>query len=1048
MKKLLIALLLMLIGAAGGRADDIEIYGTTTVSLEPNVLIIFDTSGSMETDDVPKDPYDKNMTYSGTYATNSVYVRTWNAGAGVYEWTLFATDINDILCAAIKSSVLDAGYAEGYIRSTNFTCGGTKRKLRLGNYLNYLPPWSEYDDDDTYRRRIDVAKEVLTNLIDTTMGVRFGLMVFNFQQGGRIVAPCGTDKATLKAQIDAATASGWTPLAETLAEAGLYFAGKPSWFNSGTYTSPMQERCQKNFIIVMTDGEPTKDRDSKLYSEPYINGDLIGDYDGDHGGGLELDSYASDGSGYLDDVAKYLYANDCNPAMGTGTAFEKQNIVTFTVGFRVNHTLLHSTAANGGGEYFTAGNYSDLTEAFTQIMSTISEKNASFVAPAVPVSYLNQVYAGNKIYLGFFKPQQAGRWIGNIKRYAIDLYGELNDALGNPVIGSDGLIRDEARSWWTTLANDGPAVEKGGAAEALDVFIKAGGTRKIYTYTGTQPLLTDAANAFTAANTAITNAMLAVASDSERLALFTTVRSEGFGDVIHSEPVVVYYADPDGNPSTNDARSVIFVGANDGMLHCIDDDTGNELWGFVPPEHLDRLKRLTDADHDYFVDGSPGVYSRSGQKILVVGSRRGGEHYTALDITDLNAPRLLYRIGPNILDPIPLNTPDTDSYERLGQSWSRPERAVIATGSSVSTTGCGVEVNTTKTDVLVLSGGFDNNQDQDTPAPTDSVGRGVFAVDLTTGLPVGGLRISPVTHPSLGLTHSVVDVSLFDHDNDGIVSRLYFGDLGGHLFAFKDDEYQSFTVCTETVIKSVVDGNWAGRMLFNASADGNQRKILYAPDAVPGRFTTGAGEYLFFGTGDREHPGETSVVNRFYCVKNDWTATATLTESDLVDVTDDLTQLGTADEKNQIQNDLQMKKGWYIRLENKGEKVVSTPRVYGGVVYFTTYTPSENHEPDAADPCGASTARGVARIYALNWQNGASIHDYASETETDRSGNTVTYGKKDRSLIIGTAIPSAPFIAILEGAAGRLFVGVEGGVVNLPVVPTPDMHHYFWNRNY
>ena len=51
-------------------------------------------------------------------------------------------------------------------------------------------------------------------------------------------------------------------------------------------------------------------------------------------------------------------------------------------------------------------------------MSTIVEKNAGFVAPVVPISRMNRVYAGDKIYLGFFKPQQTGRWIGNIKRYA------------------------------------------------------------------------------------------------------------------------------------------------------------------------------------------------------------------------------------------------------------------------------------------------------------------------------------------------------------------------------------------------------------------------------------------------------------------------------------------------------------------------------------------------------------------------------------------------------------------------------------------------------
>jgi type IV pilus assembly protein PilY1 len=638
----------------------------------------------------------------------------------------------------------------------DFTCGGsTEKRLRLGNYLNYVASGA-----GETRSRISVAKDVLTDLINTTTGVRFGMMVFNYEQGGRLAAECGTDKATLLSRIASAGPDGWTPLAETLAEAGLYFAGKPSWFNSGvTYTSPMQERCQKNYIIIMTDGEPTKDRDHRLYDTSYINGDIIGDYDGDHNGGSEFDNYSDSGSDYLDDVAKYLYENDCNPSLGDGTSFDKQNITTFTIGFKTSQSLLQRTAAHGGGEYFTAENYSSLTEAFHQIMSSIVEKNAVFVAPVVPISRMNRVYAGDKIYLGFFKPQQSGRWIGNIKRYALQNNGALFDAQGHPATTPDGLIMENALSWWTSLGSDGPAVEKGGAAEALSLQIESGAMRNVYTYSGTQALLADPSNAFVTTNTAITNAMLNVADDTARQNLFTSVRNEAFGDIIHSEPAVVTY----------DAKTVIYVGANDGLLHAVDDDTGQELWSFIPPDQLGRLWRLNDADHDYFVDGSPTVYYGTSQKILVVGSRRGGESYTALDVTDYSAPRFLYNIGPGLLGPTP-----TD-YERLGQSWSRPDKVSVATGSSVTTTGCGVNVAVTTADVFLVAGGYDTNEDNDPPTSPDSVGRAVFGVNMTSGALISNLKLTPATHSTLGLTHSIVDVAGFDHDGDGIVSRIYFG---------------------------------------------------------------------------------------------------------------------------------------------------------------------------------------------------------------------------------------------------------------------------------
>jgi type IV pilus assembly protein PilY1 len=1021
-------------------ADDTEIYGTVTnPTLEPNVLIIFDTSGSMATEDVPGAPYDNDENYSGTHDKNGVYQRTWSWTHMRWEWSLITSDVDNIGCTAIKDQLKDTGYATGYMRGApDFTCGGsTEKRLRMGNYMNYLA--SGVGEN---RSRISVAKEVLTDLINTTTGVRFGLMVFNYEQGGRLVAPCGTDTATLLSRIAGAGADGWTPLAETLAEAGLYFAGKQSWFNAGvTYTSPMQERCQKNYIILMTDGEPTRDRDHRLYDTGYINGDIIGDYDGDHNGGSEFDSYPDSGSDYLDDVAKYLYENDCNPTLGDGTSFDKQNITTFTIGFKTDQSLLQRTAANGGGEYFTAGNYSSLTEAFTQIMSSIVEKNAVFVAPVVPISRMNRVYAGDKIYLGFFKPQQNGRWIGNIKRYALENDGTLKDARGVAVTTADGLIKENAHSWWTTLGADGPAVEKGGAAEALSRFIDSGATRKVYTYTGTQPLLTHSSNALLEANSALTPAMLNVATDTERRNLINLVRAGEFGDVIHSEPAVVLYPDPDGNPATNDAKTVIYVGANDGLLHAIDDATGEELWSFVSPDQLGRLYRLNDADHDYFVDGSPVIYDGVGQKLLIIGERRGGDHYTVLDITAYNAPRYLYSVKPAVLDPNPANTPDTDTYERLGQSWSRPEKATVAVSSSVAISGCGVNISVNAADALIFAGGYDNNQDAAPPNATDSVGRAVFAVNTGTGQVLNNLVFSPATHPSLGMTHSAVDLSAFDHDNDGIVSRIYFGDLGGSVFALRDDRIENYTVCGQEITRSVVDGNWAAQKLFNASADGVQRKILYAPDAVG----EAAGEFIFFGTGDRENPGNTTVVNRFYAVKNDWTVTRVLTESDLVDVTADLIQLGTADQQQQVKTDLANGRGWYIRLESPGEKIVSSPRVYGGVVYFSTYAPSENAGPDLDDPCASSTVRGMARLYALNYQTGASMHNFSSQLETDPSGNPVSLGKKDRAMAIGTAIPSAPVIAILGGGA-RLFVGIEGGIADLPAIATRDMNRFYWNR--
>ena len=96
-------------------------------------------------------------------------------------------------------------------------------------------------------------------------------------------------------------------------------------------------------------------------------------------------------------------------------------------------------------------------------------------------------------------------------------------------------------------------------------------------------------------------------------------------------------------------------------------------------------------------------------------------------------------------------------------------------------------------------------------------------------------------------------------------------------------------------------------------------------------------------------------------------------------------------------------------------------------------------------PCAASTVRGVARLYAVDYKTGASVAEFSSEIEYDGDGNMVDLGKKDRIIAIGTAIPSAPVIAILENGA-RIFIGVEGGIVSMPAIATPDMYRYYWHQ--
>ena len=93
------------------------------------------------------------------------------------------------------------------------------------------------------------------------------------------------------------------------------------------------------------------------------------------------------------------------------------------------------------------------------------------------------------------------------------------------------------------------------------------------------------------------------------------------------------------------------------------------------------------------------------------------------------------------------------------------------------------------------------------------------------------------------------DISRVDTNGDGYTDRLYVGDMGGRIWRFD--------------IGGSDTNAWSGKVFFNASTNG-KRKIFYPPDVTLEK----GYEMVFFGTGDREHPNETSVINRFYAVKD------------------------------------------------------------------------------------------------------------------------------------------------------------------------------------
>lgn len=989
-------------------AKDTDLYMASGEGVEPNILIIFDNSGSMN-DEVQAYFYDPLILYDPLVVLhanrNTVYRRSGGS------WILFANSIADVACAAARTALTNSGHYEG---NTNATCTSTNRTLRTGNYRNYLASIGGSE----YLPKLTIAKRVISDFLSTINGVRIGMMIFNTSEGGRIHSTIRSltdpNRAQLITDVNNITANTWTPLAETLYEAGLYFKGGASYFNSGVvYTSPIQYYCQRNYVILITDGMSTQDRHAILAS-------AIGDRDGDQRepiGAPNDPNYPSYGSDYLDDVAKYYYENDLRSDL-TG----QQYITTYTIGFTTNNNLLERTAAHGHGKYFYSNSAQELASAFQNIVGDILEKTSSFVAPIVPVSRMERTSAGDRIYLALFQPKQNRMWSGNIKKYGVTQtganLGQITGINGLPALDDLGQILNTTYSFWPSPfpsnRMDGSSVEKGGVG---DILLNRSTGRNVYTYLGSNVNLPHSSNTFNTTN--ITPTMLGLSSGDtvgrDKLVQFvlgfdaydedgnsntTEKRDWILGSFLHSRPLVIHYA----------SQTVIFAGSNDGMLHAFDDNSGEELWGFIPPNLLNKLQSLNADVIEDFVDGSPKAYiarnadGSINRAILIFGLRRGGNRYYALDITNPLSPQYLWEINPN--------SPGSP-FAEMGQSWSTPNIGKIAYGAGEKW-------------VAFIGGGYDENQDNANPV-SDSKGRAIYVVDVLTGSLVWRYSVAE----NAAMTYSIPsDIAKVDTDGNGKIDRLYVGDMGGRVWRFDIEDPNT--------------ANWTGKIIFssNPGRDGTTgRKIFYPPDVTLEK-DTAYYPMLFFGTGDREHPKEDTVINRLYAVKDKNPSTAlTEQESDLlVDVTQDLLQNPNTpqEDKNAILGQLRTGNGWFIKLDqNVGEKSLSPPVVFNKMAYFTTFTPTPPEGGGGNDPC--YVGEGTARVYILEYNTGNAVFNLDLTNDT---GETIIISRTDRSGIIGTAIPSGVVITFIGGEA-IAYIGVGGGVGQPPITGLQNNQKYW-----
>lgn len=555
-------------------------------------------------------------------------------------------------------------------------------------------------------------------------------------------------------------------------------------------------------------------------------------------------------------------------------------------------------------------------------------------------------------------------------------------------------------------------------------------TRNIYTYipdgSGGGSMV-----AFTTANAATLATHMGTAGATS--ALITAVRAQALGAIIGSTPALMDAPSLDPPPDDDygktdasasfaglhkDRRSIIFVGANDGMMHGIDARTGYEVWAFIPYNLLPKLRTLADGQavdqFDYFVDSSPKVaevkIGGAWRSLLLFGQGPGGTFYQAFDVSEagMGVDPTLDDIGavssmlgrydspnesivfkwafPNYssFDPTYITTftladgtpggklrmygdlkaTATYAEKTVGFTWSDPAVGPLDPARA-------------NTAVIVGSGYFPNIETliPNRGAGAPKAGNALYMLHVDTGLPLG--NAAGATCPTIASGSG---------SGSGCVN---VGDVAanGRKNAIQADPTAAGVSGATSVSKAYI-GDTDGRYWrFNFTSAGVISVDLMADTAVPIYassallFLGSADVYMFFATGSdilaSSTPGGTGTF-RLYGLKDNWPASGSTTKF-AVNLTTVTNTGGLA----------------------TGERPSTSPSVAGDIVFYTTTTES------AATPCVDFSAN----VYALTYAGGAAYDANANNRiDSNESPIVRTLGGRatapfivDQHLYLGTA---------------------------------------------
>ncbi len=658
--------------------------------------------------------------------------------------------------------------------------------------------------------------------------------------------------------------------------------------------------------------------------------------------------------------------------------------ITSTSGPLANLDDLWHAAINGRGMYYSAANPSQLVSAFSSILNNIGARQGTASGLGASSGYLG---GSGSTYIYQSKFNTTG-WVGQVLAY---LLNSSTGAIPSSATWDAGQVLNSSQNYDTgrAIITLNPTTNAGvpfrwanlSASQTadLDLVPYAGGTSDTLGADRLNYLRGSSANEGTGDNFRVRLCYSGATPTA-------CVPNNGhLGDIVDSTPL--YVGAPAFNyPDTLEAAPystfvstyqnrtpMIYVGANDGMLHGFNANTGQEEIAYVPNAVFPNLSQLTapNYSHEFFVDGSPSegdvFITKAGtpqwRSVLVGGLREGGMAYYALDVTDPSQ----FNEG-NASNIVLWEFTDPD----LGDTYSKPTIAKMANGEWAAVFGNGYNSTGTTGDAflyIVFIGGGSG-----TTWPPGSF------VKIDTG---AGTAQSSTATPNGLAEPAVVDV-----DADNIAEYVYAGDLQGNMWRFD--------------LTSTNPSNWSSnsnhpvKIFVAKDSAGNLQPITSSPEVSDQ--PTGLGGYMvYFGTGKYLEPGDNTTVGAttqtFYGIwDNNWTAAPT--RSSLLQQT----FIASSNSSVRVTTDYPMVwrpssgstagtyEGWYLDLPTTGERQITDSVLDNGNIVFNTLIPS-------SDPCQYGGTGWLMELDAMNGGRPTATFDLNGDGVVDASDNVTAGGQ-------------------------------------------------------